>query len=107
MANISQEQVNGMIREITILRTQVNELLPRLIQLENDKGAVFAQIGSLSAQMAKVASDTADKPKGPKSVLTSNGLKDSRYDDRGKLFDMFKKSLMSQLEHLEHSIYMF
>ena len=53
-----------MTSEITILRTQVNDMLTR--------GHVFAQLGKISDQV----SETSSKHKGPNNVLMSKALSD-------------------------------
>ena len=71
--------VEQMTSEITILRTQLNDILSRVQSLEGQQVTLFAQIGTVSSQLSEMSS----KQKVPKSVLTSKGVSDvPTYDGR-------------------------
>ena len=76
--------VEQMTSEITILRTQLNDVLSRVQSLEGQQVTLFAQIGTVSGQLSEMSS----KQKVPKSVLTSKGVSDvPTYDGRAETFE--------------------
>ena len=76
--------VEQMTSEITLLWTQLNDVVSRVQGLEGQQVTLFAQIAAMSGQPSEMSS----KQKAPKSVLTSKGLSDvPTYDWRAEMFE--------------------
>ena len=87
--------VEQMTSEITILRTQLNDVLSRVQSLEGQQVTLFAQIGTVSGQLSEMSS----KQKVPKSVLTSKGVSDvPTYDGRAETFEDWLFKVKNYLE---------
>ena len=87
--------VEQMSSEITILRTQLNDVLSRVQSLEGQQANCFAQIGTMSGQHSEMSS----KQKVPKSVLTSKGVSDvPTCDGRAETFEDWLFKVKNYLE---------
>ena len=87
--------VEQMTSEITILRTQLNDVLSRVQSLEGQQATLFAQVGTMSGQLSEISS----KQKVPKSVLTLKGVSDvPTYDGRAETFEDWLFQVKNYLE---------